>query len=55
MNLEALWLGGNKLQAITGLDANFRIRALHVNVSVCEERCQGAPLPFLASVQMPTA
>ena len=33
VNLEALWLGGNKLQAITGLDANFRIRALHVNVS----------------------
>jgi Leucine-rich repeat (LRR) protein len=34
VNLEVLWLNNNKLQAITALDANIRIKQLYVHVSV---------------------
>lgn len=31
LNLEVLWLNGNKLRAITGLDLNFRIKELYLH------------------------
>lgn len=33
-NLTTLWLNNNKLKKINNLDANFRIKALYVQVSM---------------------
>jgi len=38
VNLEVLWVNGNKLRAVTHLDANVRLRELYVHVSSCS-RC----------------
>ena len=42
VNLEVLWLDGNRLRAITHLDANARLLELYAHVSM--RRCR-APWP----------
>ena len=54
VNLEALWLGGNKLQSVTGLDANFRIRALQVNVGpISLQTAWGGTRPLILHLLQP--
>ncbi len=38
VNLERLWLDGNKLRAISGLEANVRLKELYVQVGALEAR-----------------
>ena len=53
MNLENLWVNDNKLSAITGLDANFRIKALYAqNNGICTLRGSLRRFTFLETLDL---
>jgi len=53
VNLENLWVNDNKLSAITGLDANFRIKSLYAqNNGICTLRGSLHRFTFLETLDL---